>query len=82
MCMLCCGGKTAQNCSFFTPTTALSLEITFEKPEVGVPCLPAELSQKYRGSFVFGFGGVFLVPPPPPFPLEDVEITANTCLAH
>lgn len=36
-----------QNCSFFTPTTALSPEITFEKPEVNVPCLPAELSQNY-----------------------------------
>lgn len=51
----------AQNCSFFTPTTALSPEITFEKPELPVPHLPAELRQKYTDSFVIvwcvGFGG-------------------------
>lgn len=34
----------AQNCSCFTPATALSPEITLEKAEIGVPCLPAELT--------------------------------------
>lgn len=34
----------AQNCSCFTPATALSPEITLEKPEISVLCLPAELS--------------------------------------
>jgi len=69
----------AQNCSLFTPTTALSLEVTFEKPEVGVPCLPTEFSHKYADSFVFEiFVGLFFLF----FPQEDVEMTSDACLVH
>lgn len=57
----------AQNCSISALTTALSPEIAFERPEVGVLCLPAEVSQKNTNNSVFS-------------PPEDKELTANTYL--